>query len=598
MTFSTIKNYFLAILILLIIPCVMPEVMAQSVGVGTTNPNSNAALDVVAPGNNQGVLLPRLTGGQRTSMSLGSTERGLIVYDTTDNLFYYWDGAQWIAGLGDSSGTFQNLAFNQATALLSIENGNSVDLSSLINDADSDPSNELITDVRLNGNILEIEENGLIYTLDLTPVINIGTDDQQLSLAGSVLTLEDGGAPIDLASLGYVTTSDDADADPTNEAITDFRITATDIEIEENGVLAGSIPLSGLPTGTDDQQISLAGSVLTLEDGGAPIDLASLGYVTTSDDADADPSNEAITDFRITATDIEIEENGVLAGSIPLSGLPTGTDDQEVTEFVLSGVNSSILQLTLEGDGTGQKTVDLHNISFPAASDLSGTIGTAVVKDGAINSQKILDGSIETADIQDGAVSNVKISDLDPSKLNQAGASVGDLLRWDGTQWAPATTAVVPVASYYSIDPSDFTGVYRQNFANSENNVLIFESDNSLVTIKDETLGRSIYAPVHLPHGSVVQSITMYFMDMHGPPVKLGLFERSFGSGQVDLGGGLNANENGPGIFTATLNGPFVIDNQNHTYMIGIDFNIAGITNQLSDAEQGIYGIVIEYITP
>ncbi len=430
MTFRNYKIKHITVLFLLVCACFVQEASGQSVGIGTTSPNSKAALDIVSPANNQGVLLPRLTGGQRTSMSLGTTERGLIVYDTTDNLFYYWDGNQWIAGLGDTAGggDVQNLAFNQATAMLSIDNGNTVDLSSLINDADADPSNELITDVRLNGNNLEIEENGLVYQIDLSPLF---------------------------ASF---------------------------------------------------------------------------------------------------------------------------TDNQEVTEFQLGGTNSSILQLTLENDVTGQKTVDLHSVSFPATSDLSGTLGTAVIRD--------------------AAVTNAKIADVDPSKINQAGAVIGDLLRWDGSQWAPASTSIVSGISYYSIDPSDFNGVYRQNFVGTENNVIIFENDNSFVTIKDETLGKSIVAPVHLPHGATVQSITLYFMDMHGPPVKLSLLERPFDGSSVDLGGGLNVNENGPGIFSGVLNGPFIIDNQNNSYMISVEFNISGITSQVGDVEQGVYGVVIEYISP
>ena len=214
------RLFFLSVLIL---TGAMSPVFSQSVGVGTNSPNANAALDVVAPNGDQGILLPRLSGAQRLNMSLGNAERGLIVYDTTDNAFYYWDGSQWLRGLGNGGGgDFQNLAFEQATALLSIENGNSVDLSSLI---------------------------------------------------------------------------DDADADPANEAITDFRITATDIEIEENGVVVGSIPLSGLPTGgggTDNQQITqftLAGALsnevqLTLEDdasGQKVIDLHSMQFAAASD---------------------------------------------------------------------------------------------------------------------------------------------------------------------------------------------------------------------------------------------------------------------------------------------------------------------------
>ena len=37
----------------------------KTLGVGTATPNPNAALDVVSPTNNQGLLVPRLTTAQR-----------------------------------------------------------------------------------------------------------------------------------------------------------------------------------------------------------------------------------------------------------------------------------------------------------------------------------------------------------------------------------------------------------------------------------------------------------------------------------------------------------------------------------------------------
>ncbi len=72
---------------------------AQNVGINNTGaaPNPYAVLDVDVTTNDKGLLIPRLSTAQRTSIAgLGLTEEGLMVYDNTTTSFWYWDGAQWV----------------------------------------------------------------------------------------------------------------------------------------------------------------------------------------------------------------------------------------------------------------------------------------------------------------------------------------------------------------------------------------------------------------------------------------------------------------------------------------------------------------------
>ena len=55
-----------------------------------SNPNANAMLDVKAY--NKGILIPRTSTVSRTAIP---NTKGLLVYDTTVNSFYYNDGAAW-----------------------------------------------------------------------------------------------------------------------------------------------------------------------------------------------------------------------------------------------------------------------------------------------------------------------------------------------------------------------------------------------------------------------------------------------------------------------------------------------------------------------
>src|SRR5690554_207979 len=61
------------------------------VGIGTTNPDGSAALDVTAT--DKGMLVPRLTTAQRVAISSPAT--GLLVYDTTVQGFWFYNGSTW-----------------------------------------------------------------------------------------------------------------------------------------------------------------------------------------------------------------------------------------------------------------------------------------------------------------------------------------------------------------------------------------------------------------------------------------------------------------------------------------------------------------------
>lgn len=70
--------------------------LSQNISINTTgNPaNSSALLDVDAsPGNNLGVLLPRLTTAERDAISSPAT--GLFIYNTTTNRLNWFDGVVW-----------------------------------------------------------------------------------------------------------------------------------------------------------------------------------------------------------------------------------------------------------------------------------------------------------------------------------------------------------------------------------------------------------------------------------------------------------------------------------------------------------------------
>lgn len=257
-------------------------------------------------------------------------------------------------------------------------------------DADSDPTNELITNAQLNGAGLEIEEAGNVQTVDLSSLINDNDANpgneliNNVSYQNDTITITEAGIDhvIDLTGL------QDNDSDSTNE-IQDLQLSGNILTITDNSS-ATAIDLSPYLDNTDQQSLSISntGTVFTvsiangnsisfdvadndndptneiqsLSKTGNQISLSNGGGTVTDDvdDADNDPANESLTNATLNATDLEITESGNLT-TVDLSSLVDDADadpsNESVTNFVLNG---NTLELTESGN---LNTVDLSSLA-------------------------------------------------------------------------------------------------------------------------------------------------------------------------------------------------------------------------------------------
>lgn len=119
-------------------------------------------------------------------------------------------------------------------------------------------------------NTLQIGPNGKFY---VPPPAD--SDDQLISLAGNILTLEDGGA-VNLSAF-----LDDTDTD--DQTITQFTLSPAGVltlEIQDGNTV--TVDLSSLSTvDTDDQTLSLAGTLLSIADGNT-VDLSAIADTDVS----------------------------------------------------------------------------------------------------------------------------------------------------------------------------------------------------------------------------------------------------------------------------------------------------------------------------
>lgn len=232
----------------------------DNVGIGTLNPNPKALLELLA--NDKGFIMPRVTTSQRLAINPAQgSDEALMVYDITDSLFYYWDATKW-RNLSDVSDAYNlSLNFDAATNTLSITDNGST-LSTVLNlnvsDADSDPTNELITNVVFGaGNILTIQEGGNSWstTINVNDADSDPTNElQNLTLSNNQLTITITNSTVDLSP--YLDNTD-------NQTLT---LSGNNLSISNGNSVSLATFLN-----TDNQTLSLSGNTLSISSGNSVV---------------------------------------------------------------------------------------------------------------------------------------------------------------------------------------------------------------------------------------------------------------------------------------------------------------------------------------
>ncbi len=358
----------------------------------------------------------------------------------------------------DNSGT-DDQALSLAGNTLTLEDGGSVDLSGYVSTDDQN-----LTGATLTGNTLQIDiENGTSASVDLSALDNSGTDDQALSLAGNTLTLEDGGS-VDLS--GYVSTDDQnltlagntlsiedgnnvdlsGYLDNTDDQnISGSALLGTDLTIGiENGT-SETIDLSSL-VGTDDQNLSLVGNTLGIEDGNN-VDLS--GYLDNTDEQDLSSAvitpNESVeiqitngsnTTIDIRDADSDITNELTLIGSgapvvIPSNSGVTYVDDVAGQLYVYDGSAWNAVggnaTPDLDGDPTNERnTAFAINGANLEITDSGGTLGVPLSNLGTDDQALSLAGN--TLTLEDGGTVDLSAylddTDTDDQNLNLTGTTL------------------------------------------------------------------------------------------------------------------------------------------------------------------------------
>jgi trimeric autotransporter adhesin len=468
----------------------------QSVTIGKEDINSSAILWLFGNGS-QGLLLPVAT----TSFTPAASDEGMMVYDNVNNKVMYWDGAAWIQIGGSGSGSQQ---LSKTGNVISLTGSPAVKIANVDPTVTGqilmwDGSNWTPSSVTAptSGQVLKWNGtswapatddagSGTVPTLSSGQILTgngtanaASTLSGDATLAGAVLTISanaitsteitDGSvAGVDITN-GTITATDIANETITSANILNGTIAAADLNsmsatsgqvLKYNGTTwapaaddagTGSTPTlaSGqILTGNGTTNIAstltgdatLSGSTLTIAANAITSAEITDGTVTSADITDATITSTDITNATITATDIASEtitSANILNGTIAAADL----NSMSATNGQVLKYNGTTWAPAADDAGTGSTPtlsngqILTGNGTTNAAAALSGdatlNAGVLTIAANAVNSGKISDGSITSADIADATIT--------AADLNAMSATNGQVLKYNGTTWAPAT---------------------------------------------------------------------------------------------------------------------------------------------------------------
>tara|TARA_R110000765_G_scaffold111055_10_gene202654 strand:+ start:14457 stop:17639 length:3183 start_codon:yes stop_codon:yes gene_type:complete len=485
----------------------IPSVFGQ-IKIGDNPQNIDPASVLELESSSKVLVITRVSA---IEMEAITPQRGGIVYNTDTECINYYDGTQWINLCDAVNFTITNdpIINNRATIeITQTESGYNLEIAKdgILGDnivdggiGPDDIQDNSITQDKLAAESVgssEIRQNavgsdeirdgsiaptdmanfipGQVLTTDENGIVRWGDAGDLMGAVGDEITITGSGTPANPlvltegvqlnisnnTALIEAHIADDQDTDDTNELIdlTFTKLTNT-LSISQSATPVGAtVDLSNL-VGSDDQQLSLVNNILTLEEGGTPIDLTTyvssdnqnLGTATLANEQltiNIQNGNPTTANLSALATDVALntglalkenlanKSNNVALGNsnvlyptqnavkVYVDNVVGGSAQTIVSEEPNNSISPSLIDggalyndpdnfigNEVIGSSDGTLILNGNGNTIPLTLDVSvGGIGTVELANNAVTNAKLANNSVQSVNIVNGTIATVDIA--------------------------------------------------------------------------------------------------------------------------------------------------------------------------------------------
>jgi uncharacterized protein YjbI with pentapeptide repeats len=394
------------------------EASAQNeVAIGSSTTKSNAILWLNGNGS-QGLILPIVTN----KSAVTNPDKGMIVYDDSDNKVWYRNPTAWVEIGGGTGGSTASPNLLLQGNQLQLRDGTTVQ--STVNIAGG---------TQANGSFMVFTGGSWQYATLSGDVTGANGALQVNGIKGKAV----GALPATTQALVYDPAANTGAGGWSFQAIAGAPIVLNNGQIlVGNGTVNSAATLSGDATLSAGAVTVVNNAITTAKINANAVDATKLAdnAVTTIKVAD-----NAITTAKINANAVDatkLADNAVTTIKVADNAITTAKINANAVDATKLADNS-VTSVKVANSAITTAKINANAVDATKLAD--GSVTNLKIANNAVTSVNITDATVTSADIAAATITggNIAATTITADKLAQSTAANGQVLKWNGTNWVP-----------------------------------------------------------------------------------------------------------------------------------------------------------------